>query len=172
MTSEPLDDQFPITLRPTGDGCYRIEYPERPGEYGWMWSRLNQLPDQFRAQAGEAAPLVRFGSVVWAGPYEIYMAITAGVAAAGALGQGVAALLSAFARENPSRPITYVFNDNTTFVINGSALPPAIEARINAEASANATAPSELERPPESITGNGRVPVSEFHPFEQPDADT
>ena len=96
---------------------------------------INEAVREIKGQFGEDADV---SLQVWAGPFEVMLAVGAalgglGTAAAGFGGaaRGVADLLTALKRRKPSYVMTVDLEDGRTVTITGEELPPDVKALID-----------------------------------------
>jgi len=85
------------------------------------WEEFKDLLARVRQQDGETAR-VSAKEMVWAGPYEIYLAVQPLIDSAAGLvgaGTGVTALIMELARRKPDQPIHVHVENNVTIVVDG-----------------------------------------------------
>lgn len=131
--SGPASEQVhPLHFRPSSTGSVRIDSELEWPEFQELNERISQLGDEAKVSSRVQ---------VWAGPYEIYLALqplidsvagivgaTTGVVGAGT---GVTALLMELVRRKPEQPISIHVDNSTTIVINGTRqLSPQEESAV------------------------------------------
>lgn len=91
------------------------------------------LMGELREVAGQNAE-IKARLVVWAGPYEVFMAVKPILDTAGALlggVGGVAGLLTLLVKRNPERPITVYISQDNSVTIDGQPLSEEQQQAVN-----------------------------------------
>ena len=114
---------------------------------------IHQLAKDFKAEVGEGADV---HLQIWAGPFELMVAVRDLLAASGAAAGGIAALLTALKRRHPHYDIEVHPDEQTTVKITGHELPPELAEQVNryfaARSDASDLVGSRIEADPEDTT--------------------
>ena len=89
---------------------------------------MHQFAKDFKAEVGEGADV---SLQIWAGPFELMVAVGELLAGTGAAAGGIAALLTVLKRRRPHYDIEVRLDDQTTVKITGQELPPEVAEQVN-----------------------------------------